>query len=146
MRIDRALGDANRMTIYGECFCGEVKYKIEGKLRNARSCHCSKCRKAFSSQASAYAEVNSDEFEWIAGEERLTLFANQQGTGKVFCSQCGSTLGGIVRGKIHGVTLGCVNGDPGVQLEMHIFVGSKAPWENLPNDGVPQHEERPPAN
>jgi len=46
------------MTLYGECFCGAVKYKIEGKLRDARSCHCSRCRKAFNAQASACALVN----------------------------------------------------------------------------------------
>ena len=131
------------MTLYGECFCGEVRYKIEGKLRKARSCHCSRCRKAFSAQASAYAEVNPDEFEWLAGETLLTSFIGKQGVGKVFCSQCGSMLAGIVRGQIHGVALGCVNGDPGIQLEMHIFVGSKAPWETLPDDSVPQYEELP---
>ena len=132
------------MPIYGECFCGEVRYKIEGKLRNARSCHCSRCRKAFSAQASAYAEVNPNDFEWLAGEALLNTFSNQQGFGKVFCSRCGSTLCGVVRGQIHGVTLGCVNGDPGIQLGMHIFVGSKAPWETLPDDGVPQYDESPP--
>ena len=43
--------------ITGECFCGKVKYQIDGRLRDARSCHCSRCRKAFSAQASAYALV-----------------------------------------------------------------------------------------
>jgi len=26
---------------------------------------------------------------------------------------------------------------------MHIFVGSKAVWENLPDDGVPKYEKSP---
>ena len=134
------------MPIYGECFCGDVRYKIEGKLRNARSCHCSRCRKAFSSQASAYAEVNPDAFEWLAGEELLNSFIGEHGFGKVFCRKCGSTLCGVVKGKIHGVTLGCVNGDPGIELGMHIYVGSKAPWENLPDDGAPKYEELPSTN
>lgn len=134
------------MTIYGECFCGAVRYKIEGKLRNARSCHCSRCRKAFSSQASAYAEVNPEEFKWMAGEEQLTSYVSKQGVGKVFCRICGSTLCGVVQGKIHGVTLGCVNGDPDIKLGMHIFVGSKAPWEHLPDDGVPRYEAWPSAS
>ncbi len=131
------------MTIHGECFCGEVKYKIEGPLKNARSCHCSRCRKAFSAQASAYAEVNHEEFQWVSGEELLTYYVGKHGAGKVFCRQCGSTLCGVYQDKIHGVTLGCINGDPGVQIEKHIFVGSKAPWETLPNDGVPQYNEGP---
>jgi len=57
-----------------------------------------------------------------------------------FCSVCGSTLCGTYQGKIHGVTLGCVNGDPKVEIGMHIFVGSKAAWEVLP-DGITSFEE-----
>ena len=48
------------MTIKGSCFCGSISYKVEGKLRDARSCHCSECRKAFSAQASAYALINDN--------------------------------------------------------------------------------------
>ena len=62
------------MTITGECFCSKVSYKVEGKLKDARSCHCSRCRKAFSSQASAYALVESNDFQWISGEALLTSY------------------------------------------------------------------------
>ena len=120
------------MMISGECFCASVKYQIHGTLRDARSCHCSRCRKAFSSQASAYALVNSDEFEWLQGEELLTSYQSQPGFGFKFCSLCGSTLCGTYQGNVHGVTLGCVNGDPNVEIGYHIFVGSKAVWESLP--------------
>jgi len=30
----------SEVVITGECFCGEVKYQINGVLRDARSCHC----------------------------------------------------------------------------------------------------------
>ena len=65
------------MGITGECFCGQVKYKIEGKLRNARSCYCSRCRKVFSSQASAYALVDPLDFEWLSGERLLTSYVGK---------------------------------------------------------------------
>jgi hypothetical protein len=132
------------MTITGECFCGKVTYRINGKLRNARSCHCSRCRKAFSAQASAYAEVSPGTFEWVSGEDLLTTYESHDGYGLQFCSGCGSTLCGIYNGEVHGVTLGCVNGDPGVEIGMHIFVGSKAAWERMP-EGVTQYHEGPPA-
>ncbi len=48
-----------------------------------------------------------------------------------FCSRCGSTLCGLHAGRVHGLTLGCIDGDPGVEIEMHIFVGSKAPWDHI---------------
>ena len=133
------------MEITGECFCGDVKYQVNGKLRDARSCHCSRCRKAFSSQASAYALVNPAEFKWLTGENLLTSYVGNKGFGLQFCKICGSTLCGIFNGKIHGITLGCVNGDPEVELGMHIYVGSKAKWESIP-EGVPQFQEGPPEN
>ncbi|MBT8078794.1 MAG: GFA family protein [Gammaproteobacteria bacterium] len=131
--------------ISGECFCGEVSYEFGGKLRDARSCHCSRCRKAFSAQASAYAEVDAAKFNWVKGEHLLTTYATGNGFGLQFCSRCGSTLCGVYEGAVHGVTLGCVNGDPGVEIGRHIFVGSKAAWEVLP-DGVPMYDEAPPDN
>lgn len=131
------------MTISGECFCGAVSYEISGKLHDARSCHCSRCRKAFSSQASSYALVNSSEFRWLSGEELLTSYTGEHGEGLMFCSKCGSTLCGVVNGEVHGVTLGCVNGDPGVVIDRHIFVDSRAAWEVMP-EGVTVFAEGPP--
>jgi len=68
------------VAITGECFCGEITYRISGKLRDARSCHCSRCRKAFSAQASAYALVDAEEFEWLSGESLLSSYISKQGT------------------------------------------------------------------
>jgi hypothetical protein len=131
------------MTINGSCFCGAVGYRVEGILRDALSCHCSMCRKAFSSQASAFAGLDSDEFSWLRGENLLTTYESETGAGIRFCSQCGSTLCGTKDGKVIGVTLGCVDGDPNIELGMHIFTGSKAVWETIP-EGVPQYQEWPP--
>jgi len=129
--------------ISGECFCGEVTHEISGLLYDARSCHCSRCRKAFSSQASTYALVNPEQFKWLTGENQLTSYDSSEGYGLRFCSKCGSTLCGTFKGVVHGVTLGCVNGDPHVERVQHIFVGSKASWEVIPDDVV-AFEERPP--
>ena len=131
------------MSITGECFCGAITYELSGKLRDARSCHCSRCRKAFSSQASAYALLDPAEFSWIDGADLLTSYVDKHQAGLMFCSRCGSTLCGIVDGNIHGVTLGCVNGDPEIVIGRHIFVGSKASWEVIP-DSITVFEEGPP--
>ncbi len=131
------------MPITGECFCGAVTYRVDGKLRDARSCHCSRCRKAFSAQASAYALVDPDQFSWLSGQAHLTTYVGKQGFGLQFCKICGSTLCGLYKGAIHGVTLGCINGDPEIELGMHIYVGSKAAWEKMPA-GAPRYQNGPP--
>ena len=127
------------MTITGECFCGSIKYQITGNLRDARSCHCSRCRKAFSSQASSYALVESKEFQWLEGRELLTSYVSQTGFGLQFCSECGSTLCGTHNDEVHGITMGCLNGNPEIEIGYHIFVGSKASWERIP-DGVIKYD------
>ncbi len=131
------------MSISGECFCGGVKYEVQGALSDARSCHCSRCRKVFGGAASAYAEVEAGKFSWVAGQEKLTVYESAPGWGLYFCGVCGSTLGGVHEGQVHGVALGSVNGDPGVTLQRHIFVGSKAPWDEIGGD-TPQYDEAPP--
>lgn len=129
--------------LVGGCFCGRVRYRVDAPLRNARSCHCSRCRKAFSGAGSAYAEVQPGSFSWISGEDDLTSYEAAPGWGLRFCRRCGTTLCGTAGGEVHGVTLGSVDGDPGVQIGVHIFVDSKAPWDHIGGD-APQFAERPP--
>ena len=130
------------MPIEGGCFCGRIHYRVTAPLRIARSCHCSRCRKAFSGAGSTYAEVAPGSFSWTSGEDNLAKYESAPGWGLCFCRTCGTTLCGTHDGGVHGVTLGSVNGDPGVEIEMHIFVDSKAPWDHI--GGIaPQYSEFP---
>jgi hypothetical protein len=129
--------------VTGGCFCGRVRYQVAAPLTAARSCHCSRCRKAFSGAGSAYAEVSPGAFSWSSGEDNLTSYESAAGFGFCFCRTCGTTICGTYQGVVHGVTLGSVDGDPGVPIEMHIFVGSKAPWDHIGGD-APQFDELPP--
>jgi hypothetical protein len=118
--------------IKGECFCGTVQYEIDGPLMNARSCHCSRCRKVSSGASSAFAEIGDlSKFIWAKGEGKVHQFKSEKDWALGFCSVCGSTLCGLYQGNVMGVTLGTVDGDPGVEIEKHIFVGSKAPWDHI---------------
>jgi hypothetical protein len=120
------------VSITGECFCGAVKYRVDGVLRDAKSCHCSRCRKAFNSQASASAFVEPAEFKWVSGEDLLTSYIGVHGYGLQFCKVCGSTLCTVYKNEVLQITLGCVNGNPEIEIGQHIFVGSKAHWEVMP--------------
>jgi len=132
------------MALSGGCFCGQVRYQINAPLQVARSCHCSRCRKAFSGAGSAYAEIVPGALVWLKGLEHLSQYEATPGWGLGFCRVCGTTLCGMAGGEVHGVTLGSVDGDPGVELKMHIFVGSRAPWDHI-GGTAPQFEEGPPS-
>lgn len=122
------------MSITGECFCGEISYQVTGKLGDTTSCHCSRCRKAFSSQASASALVQSSQFTWLKGESLLSTYSSAQGFGLQFCKLCGSTLCTIYKGEVFQIMLGCINGSPDIEIGKHIYVGSKAKWEVMPSE------------
>jgi hypothetical protein len=128
------------MTLTGGCFCGRVRYQVNAPLGGSRSCHCSRCRKAFSGAGSAYAEVTPGTFSWICGVENLTHYESAPGWGLCFCRTCGTTLCGTHENDVHGVTLGSIDGDPGVEIDMHIFVSSKAPWDHI-GGNAPQYQE-----
>ena len=128
------------MSINGQCACGRVTFRIEGKLRDAASCHCSMCRKMTGSQSSAYALLEPKTFAWLTGEDKLRFYESAKAMGTHFCQTCGSTLCGTYQGEIAWVSLGNIEGDPGVIVESHIFMGSKAPWETNPSD-VKQFDE-----
>ena len=134
---------AKLVPITGECFCGSVTYQVIGKLRDATCCHCSRCRKAFNAQASAAASVEPGAFQWLSGEALLTSYVGESGYGLQFCKICGSTLCTIYKDEVLQVSLGCVNGEPDIEIGQHIFVGSKANWEVMP-EGVTQFIAKPP--
>ena len=128
--------------ITGSCSCEAVKYSLAGPLKDARSCHCSMCRRIFAAQASVCAEVDAEKFSWIQGEDQLTSYVGERGYGVQFCKHCGSTLSIVYKGVVHSLTLGCMDGNPKVEIDRHIFVGSKASWELMP-EGVTAFEEYP---
>lgn len=126
----------------GSCFCEALTYEISAPLVFAQSCHCSRCRKVFSGSGSAFGFLEQDSFAWTKEPSALSRYASTGDWEIGFCGRCGSTLCGIHKGTVKGVTLGSIDGDPQVQLERHIFVGSKAPWDHIGGD-VPQFEEGP---
>jgi hypothetical protein len=132
------------MALTGGCFCGRVRYQLSAPLLGAISCHCSRCRKAFSGAGSAFARVAPGSFSWTSGADGVTRYDSAAGPGLAFCSSCGTTLGGTFNGDMMGVTLGSVDGDAGVDIGMHIYVGSKAAWDHIAGS-APCYDAAPPA-
>jgi len=129
--------------IEGGCLCGKVRYRIDGPLLGADNCHCSICRRQHGAAYASCADCRPEDFAWVSGAELVKIYEVSAGDGWCFCSECGSSLAGTRNGEVTTITLGTVEGDPGVRPEFHIFVGSKAPWHTITDD-LPQFDERPP--
>ena len=81
-------------------------------------------------------------FRLLAGEELLRVFRPDGGAVKAFCSVCGSSLFGAnwPEGDEISIRIGALDDDPGIRPQYHSFVGSRAPWDELPDDGLPRYE------
>ena len=130
------------MKLQGGCLCGRMRYEIDGPLTHVENCHCSMCRRFHGAAFSTYGKVGVEHFRWLDGRGLLTVYETSPGIGWAFCRICGSSLGIPDRGKLSEITLGTLDGDPGVRPTEHIFVGSKAAWHEI-TDSLPQYETRP---
>ena len=124
----------------GGCLCGKVRYEISGELFDVSHCHCSMCRRQHGAAFATYANVDPADFEWTSGEELVKIYEPPPGGGWCFCRECGSSLAGTDDGRVTSITLATVEGDPGIEPESHIFVGSKAAWHQI-TDNLPQFDE-----
>jgi hypothetical protein len=130
----------------GGCLCGGVRFEITAPLGAASYCHCSRCRRRTGTAASAQARIDGDSLRFVSGEELVKAYRPQRGFEKLFCSECGSSL--FSRNSSDhsqmSVRLGAFDEDPGVRPSWHQFVAYAAPWEPIPDDGLPRYDESRP--
>lgn len=130
----------------GSCLCGGVRFELTAPFRRANHCHCSRCRKESGAFGLTNGRVPRDGFRLVAGGELLTVYRPGEGAVKVFCSRCGASLfgGQWPDGDEITVRFGALDGDPELRPQYHSFVDSRAPWDELPDDGLPRHAEYAP--
>ena len=132
------------LPLTGHCLCGGVSYEISEPLRNAGYCHCTRCQRRTGTAASAQAGIPPGSLTIRSGEELVKAYdPGDGGFYKLFCSQCGSALfsRSPTDPAVMSVRLGTIDGDPGVTFEWRQFTSYAAPWEPIPDDGVPRFPE-----
>uniref|UniRef100_A0A4D5R8W5 Glutathione-dependent formaldehyde-activating protein n=1 Tax=Scolopendra viridis TaxID=118503 RepID=A0A4D5R8W5_SCOVI len=128
----------------GGCLCGGVKYQYTSRPSQMGACHCSICRKVLGAPYGVFITVDYPSHFQLIKSDTLRHYKSSQIVERSFCGNCG---GGVFHkinltpDKIY-VNAGSVDGDPGVDLQMHIFVKSKAPYVTI-NDGLPTFDEYP---
>jgi hypothetical protein len=133
--------------VSGSCLCGAVRFEVVAPFQRANYCHCSRCRKHSGAAALAHGRVPVDGFRLLEGAELIETYRPAGGMAKAFCRVCGSSLFGGTwpDGPEVSVRLGALDGDPAIRPQFHTFVGSKAEWEDLAEDGLPRFEGRLPS-
>jgi hypothetical protein len=126
----------------GGCFCGAVRYEVDGALTRVTYCHCSKCRR-WHGHVGAYTAVDRPGFRLI--EQRgLKWHAVSPTVRRGFCQDCGSSLLFDEQGEVKiSICAGTLDAPTGLVSKAHIFVASKADYYDLPDDGLLRFDTLP---
>ena len=133
------------LPLTGGCLCGGVRFRVDAPLVVATYCHCTRCQRRTGTAASAQARIQPGSLTVTQGEELIRTYAPPDGFPKLFCGACGSALWSRSPDDpgIMNVRLGAFDGDPGIRPSLRQFCAYAAAWEDIPDDGLPRHPERP---
>ena len=125
--------------VRGSCLCGDIRFEYSRAVTEIYLCHCSLCRKNSGAAANAMIVVPETDFKWLCGADLRQTFVKPTGWSTTFCRMCGSPLPQKLYAA-YWVPAGLLDDDPGVRIGGHIFVGSKAPWDEIAGS-APQFQE-----
>nr|WP_086939408.1 GFA family protein [Thaumasiovibrio occultus] len=127
----------------GSCLCRKVQIEVPDDFEYMGNCHCSECRKFTGADYSSVGGLSSDKFRFTAGEEFVAVYRKSEDTELAFCQCCGSSLfSRKLKTHKHNIRLGILDSPPTHAPSFHIFVASKAPWNDIA-DGLPQFAQGP---
>jgi hypothetical protein len=136
------------LPLTGGCLCGAVRFEVSAPLVSAGYCHCTRCQRRTGSAASISGRIAPGSLQILSGEELLrSYYPPDHGFSKVFCSGCGGHLWSQSPDDpdVKSIRLGAFDSDPGIRPAYHQFVAYAAPWEPIPDDGLPRYPEHRPA-
>jgi hypothetical protein len=128
----------------GGCLCGAVEYELDTEPKLTVACHCSACRKATGSAFGTWSLVPRDGFRWTRGTDQVAEFQSSDHARRLFCRQCGTTLGNLTsrRPLFMHLAAGTFDHAPTLRIDLHAYTASKAAWYEIA-DAAPQHQAEP---
>jgi hypothetical protein len=131
--------------VTGGCLCGAVRFELSEPPTDAGYCHCTRCQGRTGGGSSLQARIEGETFRFVAGEEHVQCWQPDAGFAKCFCRECGAHLFSHNDdwSKVS-VRLAAFDEDPGVRPQWRAFTNYAAPWEPIPDDGLPRYPEAKP--
>ena len=131
------------LPLRGGCLCGRVRYEISEPIVSAGYCHCTRCQRRTGTAAAASARIAPGSLRVVSGEQLIEAWRPPEGFAKLFCSNCGGALWSQSQDEpdVISVRMGTFDADPGIRPAWRAYVAYAAPWEPIPDDGLPRFPE-----
>ena len=134
------------MKLEGGCYCGALRYSVEGDPMFKVQCHCRECQYISGGSVNVVMAMPEAGFAYTKGKPRsFTRSDIENAVTREFCENCGThtltrvpTLPGALMLKVGTLDDPSVFGTP----QMAIFAIDRQPFHQLP-EGVPAFERGP---
>jgi hypothetical protein len=133
------------MAVTGGCYCGEVRYEVDGPQEAAFQCHCRECQYLTGGNANIVVVFAKSDFRYTKG--LASSFARSDLENPVtrhFCGACGTGIGSRSPSRPNSmiVKVGTLDNPGEYQAQAAIFTCDRQAYHYIPNN-IPSFEKRP---
>lgn len=137
------MSKSNLKPYHGQCLCGKIHYDVDQIEPRMGHCHCTMCRKFHGAAFATLGEARIENFRWTVGERYLKTYTAPNGTQRLFCEYCGSSM--VFKpsndgGEMVEFSLGTLDCEIEELPDAHIFTDYRANWYDI-TDHLPQYAE-----
>jgi hypothetical protein len=132
------------MTMEGGCYCGAVRYAVDGEPIMKAQCHCRECQYITGGAPNLFMVMPQDGFRYTKGAPRQFKRKDLENpVTREFCAECGTHLATRLPRPVVVVKIGTLD-DPKLYgaPNLAIFTIDKQPFQHVP-EGLPTFERRP---
>jgi hypothetical protein len=124
----------------GGCFCGAIRYRLDGPRNRTTHCHCIHCRRLGGAPFVTWVETTRSGFHVVSGT--MAAVESRPGITRRFCASCGTQITYENADTPESVDVtACSLDDPSpVVPEDHVWADRMLPWVKLA-DGLPRYRK-----
>jgi hypothetical protein len=124
----------------GGCFCGAIRYRLDGPHIRTTHCHCIHCRRLGGAPFVTWVETTRAGFRLLSGT--MASVESRPGINRRFCSACGTqiTYENSDTPESIDITACSLDNPERIVPEDHVWADRMLPWVKL-GDGLPRYRK-----
>ena len=133
------------MKATGGCYCGQLRYEIDGPLETTLQCHCRECQYITGGNPNVAAIFGENDFSYTKGEAATFARSDlERPVVRHFCSNCGTGIGSRSPARPNSmiVKAGTFDDQSFFSPQVAIFTCDMQPYHHIA-EGLPAFDKRP---
>jgi hypothetical protein len=131
------------MKLAGGCFCGALRYAVDGDLGPCVHCHCAFCRRIHGAPFTTVVMMSKRAFAWLPESAEPARWTTPAGNVRQFCATCAApTFNYSTQVDLGSLVVGSLPDADQPEPWAHVNVESKSPRFAI-RDGLPQYPAWP---